>query len=89
MGSSDLETNYFHMKVLVVEDDLAFLKSTEYWLLKDGYKEITSSSGYEALKLIEDESFDLIISDISMFSLSGLELLSYLKSKIDFKIPVI
>ena len=77
------------MKILVVEDDEALLKYIEYWLLKDGYKIITSSTGYEALKLIESEKFDLIISDISMPSLSGLELLSYLKNKIDSKIPVI
>lgn len=77
------------MKILVIDDDEMMLKTLEYGLLQEGYNVLTSPDGYGALKIIETEKPNLIISDIAMPSLSGLELLSYLKNKGDNKIPVI
>ena len=64
-------------------------KTIEKRLSQDGHTVITSPDGLAAYKIIEKESFDLIISDIAMPFLSGFELLNYLKKAINKVIPVI
>jgi CheY-like chemotaxis protein len=68
-------------KILVVDDErlvVFFMKRT---LEKIGYNVSTASSGEEALELIEKDGFDLIISDIAMSPVSGIELFHRIKDK--------
>lgn len=67
-------------KVLIVEDS----KATREFLAAavesiEGLEAITTSSGMEALKLLPRHQFDLIITDINMPDINGLELLSFVK----------
>lgn len=77
------------MKILVVDDDLITLKSVEKYLSGDGHSITTSTDGYEALKILEKEKYDLIIADIAMPRLSGFELLKCIKGNIKDNMPVI
>lgn len=77
------------MKILVVDDDLITLKAVEKYLTGDGHHITTSVDGYEALKILEKERYDLLIADIAMPRLSGFELLKYLKGKLNDQMPVI
>jgi two-component system, chemotaxis family, chemotaxis protein CheY len=67
-------------KVLIVEDS----KATREFLAAavesiEGLEAITTASGMEALKLLPRHQFDLIITDINMPDINGLELLSFVK----------
>ena len=70
-----------HEKILVVDDS-----STTRNLLSDilnsaGYEVAQASDGQEAVDLVDDEQFDLVITDINMPRLDGLELLNRLNTR--------
>jgi len=46
----------------------------------DGYEIIEAGSGFEALRLLPRENVDLIITDINMPDINGLELISYVRN---------
>jgi DNA-binding response OmpR family regulator len=77
------------MIILVAEDDLIMLKTIEYRLKKDGHTVILAYDGREALKELESASPDLIITDIMMPFVSGLEIIEAAKKKLGKKIPII
>jgi two-component system response regulator VicR len=77
------------MKVLVAEDDMIMLKTIEVRLKKDGYEVITAQDGREALGKFETESPDMIITDIMMPYLSGLEIIGAVKNKAGKATPII
>jgi signal transduction histidine kinase/DNA-binding response OmpR family regulator len=75
--------------VLVVDDrsdSLNFLR--EYVLEPNGYQIIQASDGSDALKIVLSRDVDLIISDLVMPKMGGLELLESLRDR-DISIPVI
>ena len=65
--------------ILVVDDELSMREFLSIFLEKQGYKVATAADGEKALKMAQEERFDLAISDIRMPGLSGLELLAQLK----------
>ena len=77
------------MKILVVDDDKMILEAISYRLKAEGYEVITVDNGMDALKIFEKESLDLIITDIMMPDLSGLNLVTLLREFYSHKIPVI
>jgi DNA-binding response OmpR family regulator len=76
------------MKILVVDDEEMSIKLIEMQLLKDNHEVLTSTDGREAVDIIKNELPDLVISDIMMPFMSGLELLEIIKAE-NKKIPVI
>lgn len=76
------------MKVLIVDDEEMAIKLVEHQLKLDGFDIITTTDGREAMDLIKSEEPDLVISDIMMPFMSGLELLELIKSE-KKKTPVI
>ena len=64
------------------------IKLLEHELTGAGYNVISSTDGREALEIIKNEEPGLVISDIMMPFMSGLELLEVIKSE-NKKIPVI
>jgi CheY-like chemotaxis protein len=60
-------------KILVVDDDKLILMTLKRLLTQEGYKVITAPSGQWALKRMEENGFDLIISDIKMPEMDGVE----------------
>jgi len=77
------------MKILIAEDDVVILNTLEFRLKKDGYEVITAKDGQEALEKIESYHPDLLISDIMMPFISGLELIGAVKEKYQDKISII
>ncbi|MDQ2863731.1 MAG: response regulator transcription factor [Bacteroidota bacterium] len=77
------------MTILVAEDEIIMLKTIELRLKKDGHKVITCQDGREAVKKIEEISPDLIITDMMMPYLSGLEIIGAVKKLGHKKIPII
>jgi DNA-binding response OmpR family regulator len=77
------------MKILVAEDEPLMSAAISGRLRSEGYEVIVALDGREALKAIESESPDLIITDILMPFTSGLELIGVVKSNPTLNIPVI
>ncbi len=62
-------------KILIVDDERDICKALEFLLSREGYKVITSYSGQDALRKIETEEFDLIITDLKMEGIDGMQVL--------------
>ena len=75
--------------LLVVEDSLE-MQSFVVKQLSSEYQVLTAMNGVEALKILEEQTVHLIISDIMMPEMDGLELCEHLKSELDYShIPII
>ena len=61
--------------ILVVDDEPGSLKFISYFLRKDGYQVTEARDGAEALDLIENSRFDLVLSDVRMPGVDGVWLL--------------
>jgi DNA-binding response OmpR family regulator len=77
------------MKILVAEDEPMLLKTIELKLKKEGYEVITTADGREAVAKIEETDPDLVITDIMMPYVSGLEIVSIVRKKTNKRIPII
>lgn len=66
-------------KILVVDDERITLKNLEYVLKKEGYEVITTSSGVNALKLLQEQEFDVVLTDLKMEKVDGMEILEKTK----------
>jgi len=64
-----------HKNVLVVDDDESLRRITQMQLEDAGYTASTAASGEEALRMIEEDAPALVITDLKMPGMSGLELL--------------
>ncbi len=75
-------------KILVVDDELLILRIISDILSKEGYEVRTAVSYQNALKLLEEDSFDVVLTDIRMPEKSGIDLLTHIR-EINTDIPVI
>ncbi|MBI2264939.1 MAG: response regulator, partial [Armatimonadetes bacterium] len=66
-------------KILIVEDDSLMREALKLAIRKAGYDVSVASDGFEAISLAEKESFDLIIIDVRMPGMDGIESLSQMK----------
>ncbi len=62
-------------KILIVDDEKFIRDSLELFLQEEGYKTDTAADGEEALRKISSESFDVVITDLNMPKLDGIELI--------------
>jgi CheY-like chemotaxis protein len=60
-------------KILVIDDEELIIKSLVKLLQKNGYTILTAKNGQDALVITDEESFDLIIADIRMPGMNGVE----------------
>jgi len=67
--------------ILVVDDEQSVCETIAMILRSRGYVVHTASDGTDALRRLENLRFDLIISDLNMPAMSGLELLSAIRSR--------
>lgn len=77
------------MKILVCEDEEILLTSLEFRLRKQGFEVILAADGKEALEKIKTESPDLVVADIMMPHVTGLELTSCVRKKMKSDLPII
>ena len=67
-------------KILVVDDEIGIRQSLQKILEREGFTVVTASDGEEAFKLIRQGNIDLLITDIRMAGMDGVELLKVSKS---------
>ena len=70
--------------ILVVEDDLSLNNFIAQSLKADGFKVFKAANGREALDVLEDSHIDLIISDVMMPVMDGMELCTHIKTNINY-----
>lgn len=66
-------------KILIVDDEVSMREFLEIMLSKEGYKVSSAGSGQGALKMLNDTIYDLIVSDVQMPGMNGIELLRNVK----------
>ncbi len=66
-------------KILIVDDELIMRESLAGWLERDGHEVHKAASGEDALEMIKDTRYDILLVDIKMEGMSGLEVLEIIK----------
>lgn len=77
------------MKILLAEDDVLTRKSLTYFLESRKYEVIHATDGDAALKQLNSREFDLIITDLNMPKVGGMELIHIIRNELKLTTPVI
>jgi two-component system response regulator PilR (NtrC family) len=75
-------------RILVVDDERSMREMLKILLEREGYEAEEAGNGLDALRLFESSPFDLVISDIQMPGLNGIELLERIKRQAP-EVPVL
>lgn len=75
--------------ILVAEDEPLTLKMLTYRLNKEGFDVHTATDGKQALEHLEQFKPDFVLTDLLMPYHNGLEVISFVKSKVDTQIPIL
>lgn len=76
--------------IFIMDDDLALQTVLEYALRNAGYDVVLAPDGQEGLRMLETLAPNLVISDIMMPNMDGVETFSHLKERLqDDGIPII
>jgi two-component system cell cycle response regulator len=76
-----MEKKYSDITVLIVDDDLSVRNTMDEYIANAGFSTLAASSAEEALELIEKNDFAVVITDIRLPGLGGLELTKVIKQK--------
>ena len=66
------------MKILIVDDNRTFLEKLDKVLRLEKHQTNLAQSGKEALEIIKTKQFDLILTDLKMGEISGIDLIKQL-----------
>jgi len=83
-----MKTEKNNTKILIVDDEENFLTILSSLMKKQGHKVVTAGDGKKALKLIHMEAPDVLLSDVKMPGMDGIELLKKAK-ELDPDLPVV
>lgn len=70
----------YKTSLLIVDDELIALRNLEHIMIKEGYVIQATQSGPNALKLIEEKRFDVVLTDLKMEKVDGMQLLKKCRS---------
>lgn len=76
------------MHILVVEDDLNLREAIVDTLMLKGYEVTAAAHGVEGLNKVRNHNFDLVLSDINMPGMDGLELMQQVKKEVPW-LPIV
>ncbi len=66
-------------KLLIVDDEQVAISNLTHVMKKEGYSVVATQKGQNALKLIEDEWFDVVLTDLKMQKVDGMQILKRCK----------
>ncbi|MEW6288942.1 MAG: diguanylate cyclase [Thermodesulfobacteriota bacterium] len=72
-------TNDHNVKILVVDDDELVLEALSLQVESFGYQCRTAANGLEAIDRLKEDAVDIVVTDVVMPEMSGLQLLAYIK----------
>ena len=76
-----MKKNISDINVLIVDDDLSVRNTMDEYIASAGFSTLAASSAEEALDLIEKNNFSVVITDIRLPGMGGLELTKVIKRK--------
>ena len=77
------------MKILAIDDQQLILLSVEKRLLEIGYNVAIADSGEKGIALFESFNPDLVLVDINMPGMSGLDVVQHIRTIKESKIPIL
>lgn len=77
------------MKILICEDEEIMLTALEFRLRRQRFEVVIAQDGRQAMEKIESENPDLIVADIMMPYVNGLELIHHVRNQLQSNIPII
>lgn len=77
------------LNILIIDDLPPILQTLKNLLSREGYHIDTAVSGEQGIEKLADRPYDLVITDIKMPGLSGLEVAASIKAMTGGKLPVI
>lgn len=77
------------MTILICEDEEIMLAALSFRLRRNGFEVIAAENGKEALDKIKEFNPDLIVTDIMMPYITGIELLTIVREEMQSTVPVI
>ncbi len=79
-----------HETILIVEDDEDIVELVRYNLVRDGFQPVGVTKGEDAIKKLQTESFDLLLLDLMLPGINGMEVCRYMKAHEKLRsIPII
>jgi len=76
-------------KIVLAEDNSVLSLLLKFRLEKEGYKLLIATNGKQAIELIEEHIPELILTDIMMPYVSGLEVISHVRNKLNKPTPIV
>lgn len=76
-------------KILVAEDNSLNQKIATYLLSKSGAEVVLVSDGDEAIKALNTNNFDLVLMDIQMPGMDGIQATQYIRNELKSSVPII
>lgn len=77
------------MRILLAEDDALTTQSLTYFLKAKNYEIVHAQDGEVALQFLKSEVYDLIITDLNMPKIGGMELIYIIRNDLKLETPVI
>ena len=68
-------------RILVVDDELVIRESLAGWLRRDNYHVSSVASGEDALDMLQQQTFDILLLDIQLDGISGMDVLAHVKEE--------
>lgn len=75
------DEGYINMRVLVVEDDEKIASFIKKGLQEESYSVDVTENGYEAIYMIETNSYDIVLLDLMIHGLSGMDVCRNIRAK--------
>jgi two-component system, chemotaxis family, chemotaxis protein CheY len=77
-------------KIMTVDDSASVRQMVSFTLKKEGYEVMEAVDGVDALEKLEHKKVDLVLTDLNMPNMDGIELIKNLRGKPSFRfIPII
>jgi two-component system, OmpR family, response regulator Irr len=77
------------MKIILAEDNDLLRKSLSFYLNSNGFEVDQFSNGKDALEAIKNTPYQMILTDINMPGISGMEITQYVRTTMKVNIPII
>jgi two-component system chemotaxis response regulator CheY len=71
--------------ILVVDDSESIREIVSFTLENEGYRVLLGKDGKDALKYLDEESIDLILTDLHMPEMNGIEFIKSVRSNAEYK----